>query len=257
MTVNIFAIILGLLLWQFGPDLENALNGTVPQWVFWLVLVILFVFVHVQVLLSYYRRRSKFIRTMRTLLHNQKEAMECAKQSAYAVARLDGVYEQLMDWGVLPPAHLTLAGGRRPWVEKSLAQQLDLRGAHIHVRARLIGMSDKDVTTASGEVHEADIILDATGSMTGFGRPGEVNLIREKEGHPTWYGGIVSRSTFPPSRMVADRSDQSQEIWSEEPLSDDVSWIERCQGEFPESHLSMAGSVADGIALAKSIQMVE
>ena len=166
-------------------------------------------------------------------------------------------HEQLMDWGVLPPAHLTLAGGRRPWVEKSLAQQLDLRGAHIHVRARLIGMSDKDVTTASGEVYEADIILDATGSMTGFGRPGEVNLIREKEGHPTWYGGIVSRSTFPPSRMVADRSDQSQEIWSEEPLSDDVSWIERCQGEFPESHLSMAGSVADGIALAKSIQMVE
>jgi hypothetical protein len=101
MTVNIFAIILGLLLWQFGPDLENALNGAVPQWVFWVVFVILFVFVHVQVLLSYYRRRSKFIRTMRILLHNQKEAMECAKQSAYAVARLDGVYEQLMDWGEL------------------------------------------------------------------------------------------------------------------------------------------------------------
>ncbi len=99
-AINVLTVIAALLLWRFGVNLEE-LTGGLPVWIFWLALLLLFIFVHYRVLLAYYRRRSRFVFTMRRLLHQQRDARECAMQSAVAVGRLNGVYEQLVEWGEL------------------------------------------------------------------------------------------------------------------------------------------------------------
>jgi hypothetical protein len=118
--INIIAIILGVLLWQFGPDLEDALGG-IPQWVFWVVLIILFLFLHVQALFAYRRRRSRFGYRLRLLLQQQQDAIRRAEESARAASRLNGLYGQLMEWAEFL-GYLV----HRPWSVDESVQDPDL-----------------------------------------------------------------------------------------------------------------------------------
>lgn len=89
--------LLAWLVWRFG-DLVAAFLS-VPEWVPWAVYAVVMVVWLFILLISYYRRRSRFLATLRQLEHQQREAIRQCREATYAEQRLQGLYEQLVDWG--------------------------------------------------------------------------------------------------------------------------------------------------------------
>lgn len=89
-----------LLAWlvvRFGDRIAEFLS--VDSWVPWAVYgVIMFVWLLI-LLISYYRRRSRFLATLRRLRHQQRDAIRQCREASYAEQRLRGLYEQMVDWG--------------------------------------------------------------------------------------------------------------------------------------------------------------
>lgn len=85
-------VIAALVLWRFG--------GLIPvsRWIPWVVLGVVWAGVLLLLLTSYYRRISRFIKDMNTLLHQQRDAERRCRDSRDAKLRLQGLHEQLQIW---------------------------------------------------------------------------------------------------------------------------------------------------------------
>lgn len=90
-------LLLAWLVARFGDRVAEFFN--VPTWVPWAIYcVVMFVWLMI-LLVRYYRRRSRFLKTWRTLSHQQTDAVRQCREAAYAEQRLWGLYEQMVEWG--------------------------------------------------------------------------------------------------------------------------------------------------------------
>lgn len=80
-----------------APELERWLN--LPEWLTWALVIAGLVTWLLIMLTSYYRRLSRFRRTVQILIFAQRDALRRFHVSIEAQHRLNGMYEQLIEWG--------------------------------------------------------------------------------------------------------------------------------------------------------------
>ena len=119
-----------------------------------------------------------------------------------------------------PQIYLTDNGCRRPWLAKSMAQNLPV--------TYLLR------TQASTVTQDFDRIIDTTSSSTTI-----------------WEGGVTLTGREPDTEITAHRSDGTVECWTTGPLPEvKGGWLERFTGSFDESNASVDASISRGIELA-------
>lgn len=90
-------VLLALLTWRFGDQLMELIS--LPGWVAWVIWAIIVVVWLMIILISHFRRRSRFLAQLRLLRHQQRDAVRQWREARYAEQKLQGLYEQLVDWG--------------------------------------------------------------------------------------------------------------------------------------------------------------
>ena len=121
-----------------------------------------------------------------------------------------------------PFIHLTETGCRRPWLAKSMAQQLPITYI-LRTQANTIS-------------ENFDQIIDTR-------NPSNTN----------WNGGITLTGREPKTEIVAHRSDGTVECWTQGNLPEvEGGWIELMSGTFDEEFASVDASISRGIELASA-----
>lgn len=92
-----FGVLLALLTWRFGDRLMGLVG--LAGWVAWVIYAVIVVVWLVVLLISYYRRRSRFIAQLRLLRHQQRDAVRQCREATYAEQKLTGLFQQLVEWG--------------------------------------------------------------------------------------------------------------------------------------------------------------
>ena len=116
--------------------------------------------------------------------------------------------------------HLTETGCRRPWLAKSMAQNIPI--------TYLLR------TQASSLTDTFDQIIDTTSQST-----------------TVWEGGVTLTGREPSTEIIAHRSDGTVECWTKGPLPEvEGGWLERFTGTFDERNASVDASICRGIELA-------
>ena len=115
--------------------------------------------------------------------------------------------------------HLGSDGCRRPWLAKSMAQQLDV-----------------------------EILLRTRGEgLDGFDRVIDSRTYSET----TWEGGVTLAGRQPPADITAHRGDGTVECWFQGTIPEvDGGWLERFTGRFDRAEASVDASIARGRRLA-------
>ncbi len=98
-TLGSLALVAIVLLWRFGGMLSELTS--LPAWSLWLALVVVVLTILVMVLLSNYRRRSRFVAQLRELRHRQLDAQRRSRDATHAENKLNGLYQQLVEWNEL------------------------------------------------------------------------------------------------------------------------------------------------------------
>ncbi|MDQ1250610.1 MAG: hypothetical protein QG597_4989, partial [Actinomycetota bacterium] len=70
-----------------------------PTWILWVIVILVVLVWLLIILLSYHRRRSRFVAQLRLLRHQQRDAQRRCVESRLAESKLKGLYEQLVEWG--------------------------------------------------------------------------------------------------------------------------------------------------------------
>ncbi len=116
--------------------------------------------------------------------------------------------------------HLTDTGCRRPWLAKSMAQQLPI--------TYLLKTDSSTLTT------NFDHTIDTTTHSS-----------------TKWEGGVTLAGRELSTEIVAHRSDGTVECWTRGPLPEvEGGWLERFTGTFDEEATSIDASISRGIELA-------
>ncbi len=119
-----------------------------------------------------------------------------------------------------PQIYLTDNGCRRPWLAKSMAQNLPV--------TYLLR------TQASTLTQDFDQTIDTTTRST-----------------TTWEGGVTLKGREPNTEIIAHRSDGTVECWTAGILPEvEGGWLERFTGTFDEASASVDASISRGIELA-------
>ncbi len=119
-----------------------------------------------------------------------------------------------------PFIHLTETGCRRPWLAKSMAQQLPIT----YILR----------TQATTIIEDYDHIIDT-----------------RNQSESKWVGGITLTGREPQTEIVAHRSDGTVECWTQGTLPEvEGGWIELMSGTFDEENASVDTSISRGIELA-------
>ena len=120
-----------------------------------------------------------------------------------------------------PQIHLTETGCRRPWLEKSMAQQLPIEY-----------LLRTDPSTLK---REFDL---------------RINTQTEESGDH-WAGGVTLQGREPPVEIIAERADGTVVCWTKGILPEvEGGWLERFDGVFTEEFASVDASILRGIQLA-------
>lgn len=91
------ALLLVALTASLGGRLARLLH--IPTWALWALILLIILVWLVIILLSYYRRRSRFLAVLRQWRHLQRDARRRCIESTFAENNLKGLYEQLVEWG--------------------------------------------------------------------------------------------------------------------------------------------------------------
>ncbi len=116
--------------------------------------------------------------------------------------------------------HLTESGCRRPWLAKSMAQNLPIT----YILR----------TKASQITNNFDRIIDTTSPSS-----------------TKWVGGVTLTGREPQTEIIAHRSDGTVECWTKDTLPEvEGGWLELLSGTFDEENASVDASISRGIELA-------
>ena len=119
-----------------------------------------------------------------------------------------------------PFIHLTDTGCRRPWLAKSMAQQLPI--TYI-LRPQASTIEENFERTIDTTTHSST----------------------------KWEGGVTLTGREPETEIIAHRSDGTVECWTQGPLPEvEGGWLELLSGTFDEENASVDASISRGIELA-------
>ena len=119
-----------------------------------------------------------------------------------------------------PFIHLTDTGCRRPWLAKSMAQQLPI--TYI-LRTQASTIEENFERTIDTTTHSST----------------------------KWEGGVTLTGREPETEIIAHRSDGTVECWTQDPLPEvEGGWLELLSGTFDEENASVDASISRGIELA-------
>lgn len=151
------------------------------------------------------------------------------------------------------PIQLGKSGCRRPWLAKSLAQQLSSKGISINVRTRIISTNPLQMSGAGPPTNNSfDIIVNTTKNKFNS----NTQIISEiKNNELTYTGGISINREIPGQPIVTSLlSNNLTECWYEGNIPEiEGGWLERMEGTFPIQDITIDASFARGERLAQSV----
>ncbi len=171
----------------------------------------------------------------------------------YPQTRPSTIIDQTLIDNFTTPIQLGSTGCRRPWVAKTLAQQLTSKNVTINVRTRVISTNPIQISGAGPKTHTLfDIIVNTTKQNFSSNTPIISSSIDELllfKGGITTNGKEIGEPT-----IISLLSDNLIECWYEDTIPEIFGgWLERMEGKFSIKNASIDRSFARGKHLAESV----